>query len=107
MIPMKDARLNNKQKLAVSKAWHEFSEIVELHANLSLAEFIKVCPAEYELVRYENGDTARCKYAVYNKLPWQFCLYFSPMVNRLVLQTDVSYFNSKTEEWEATSFNGI
>lgn len=107
MTLLNDAQLTNMQKLAVYKDWCEFKEIVEQHAHLPIGEFIKVCPAQYELVKYDNSETSHFMFACYNKLPWQFCLYFSPLVNRLVLQTDVLYYNPKSEEWEATSFNGI
>lgn len=63
MIPLKDAKLTKKLKAEVAKEWDVFNAIVEEHSTLSIPQFIKVCPEEYELVKYDKNK--RTEYAVF------------------------------------------
>lgn len=99
---MNNAELNKKQREDVLNTWKDINAYLEDKNFQTLKDFVDNLPEGCEL---EEFNPLR-NYVLCNNMPWKFCFYLSPFANRVIIQTDVLYFNEKTRQWEETGHNG-
>lgn len=104
---IKDANLNKAQREDCLKNWKKLHQFVEEHCHLSIPQFTEALPAEYEIEEVDTTTNDQFKNVTFKKMPYRYCVYENPMLERLILQADLLVFNSKTEEWEYCDYTGL
>ena len=106
MTRIKDANLNKAQREDVLKNWKALHEFVEQHCHLSIPEFASALPSDYKVEEVGTADE-QFKFVNFKKMPYRYCVYENPMLNRLILQADLLVYNDKSQQWEYCDYTGL
>lgn len=100
MREVKTASLTPEEENDLMYSWEYLEKYLIKNRFMNVDEFEAKCPTGYTPVDVDP----ELKFAFIVKHPWKFTIYYNESCRGVILQSEVRYYNTVTQEWEGTSY---